>query len=93
MKTETPNKTSGNCCDGKLVKVAGNKLTSTTANGEEHTYTVAEDAKVTCNGKTSKATEIKAGSTIRMTMCNDDQNQVNAIDCGKHIPDLAMAKA
>ncbi|MFN7291436.1 MAG: hypothetical protein ACK5T6_12670 [Pirellula sp.] len=93
MKTESPNKASGNCCDGKLVKVAGNKLTSTSVNGDEHTYTVPEDAKVTCNGKTSKAAEIKAGSTIRMTMCNDDKNKVNAIDCGKHIPDLAMAKA
>lgn len=46
MKTDSPVKASGNCCDGKVVKVAGNKLTSTCAKGDEHNYTVAEDAKV-----------------------------------------------
>ncbi len=91
MQTESHEKAAGNCCDGKLVKVAGDKLTSTCAKGDEHHYTVAKDAKVTCDGKASKASELKAGSTIRMTMCNDDKNRVTAIDCGKHIPALAKA--
>lgn len=91
MKTESHGKAGGNCCDGKLVKVSGNKLTSTNAEGDEQNYTVADDAKVTCNGKASKASELKTGSTIRMTMCNDDENRVTAIESGKHIPELAKA--
>ncbi len=91
MKTESQGKTNANCCDGKLVKVAGDRLTSTCAKGDEHHYTVAADAKVTCDGKASKSSDLKAGSTIRMTMSKDDKNKVTAIDCGKHIPELATA--
>jgi hypothetical protein len=91
MKTESHGKAASNCCDGKLVKVAGDKLTSTCAKGDEHHYTVASDAKVTCDGKTSKTSDLKAGSTIRMTMAKDEKNKVTAIDCGKHIPELATA--
>ncbi len=91
MKTESQGKSAGNCCDGKLEKVSGDKLTTTCAKGDEHHYTGAKDAKVTCDGKASKASDLKAGSTIRMTMCNDDKNKVTAIDCGKHIPALATA--
>lgn len=91
MKTESKGKSDANCCDGKLVKVAGDKLTSTCAKGDEHHYTVTADAKVTCNGKASKSSELKSGSTIRMTMSKDDKNKVTAIDCGKHIPELVTA--
>jgi hypothetical protein len=89
MKTESLGKANANCCDGKLVKVSGDKLTSTCAKGDEHHYTVAEDAKVTCDGKASKSSDLKVGSTIRMTMCKDDKNKLIAIDCGRHIPELA----
>lgn len=91
MKTESQGKTAANCCDGKLVKVTGDKLTSTCAKGDEHHYTGASDAKVTCDGKASKTSDLKAGSTIRMTMSKDEKNKVTAIDCGKHIPELATA--
>jgi hypothetical protein len=91
MKTESHGKANANCCDGKLVKVAGDNLTSTCAKGDEHHYTVAADAKVTCDGKASKSSDLKAGSTIRMTMSKDDKNKVTAIDCGKHIPELVTA--
>lgn len=91
MKTESQGKAAANCCDGKLVKVAGDKLTSTCAKGDEHHYTGASDAKVTCDGKASKTSDLKAGSTIRMTMSKDEKNKVTAIDCGKHIPELATA--
>lgn len=91
MKAESKGKAAGNCCDGKLKKVSGDKLTTTCAKGDEHHYTVAKDAKVMCDGKESKTSDLKAGSTIRMTMCTDDKNTVTAIDCGKHIPKLATA--
>ncbi len=90
MKTETT-KIPANCCDGKLVKVLGDKLTSISEKGDEHSYTVSKEAKVTCDGKDTKLADLKKGSTIRMTMCKDDKNKILAVDCGKHIPAIANA--
>ncbi len=71
--------------DGKVVSIAGDKLTSTCGKGQEHHHTVAKDAKVTCDGKTSKLSDLKAGTAIRMTTCKEDENKVTAIESGKHL--------
>jgi hypothetical protein len=84
MKTSTT-PIEGNSCDEKLVKISGDKLTSTCGNGDEHSYTVAKEAKVTCDGKEAKLSELKSGSTIRMTLCKDNRYKILAIDTGKHI--------
>jgi hypothetical protein len=89
MKSESDTKPSADCCDGKVVKVEGDRLTTTCGKGDQHHYLVSKDAKVTCDGNESKLSELKQGSTIRMTTGKDDKNQVTAIDCGKHIPALA----
>lgn len=91
MQSQSKDETAANCCDGKLVKLTGDKLTSTCAKGDEHHYTVAADAKVTCDGKSTKSADLKTGTTIRMTMSKEDKNKVTAIDCGKHIPQLSKA--
>lgn len=91
MKTESEAKVVGKYCDEKLVKVSGDRVTSTSAKGDEHTYTVAKDAKITCDGQASKVADLKAGTTIRMTLCKDEKNKVTAIDCGNHIPELTKA--
>jgi len=88
MKTESTGKAAGSHCDGKVEAVSGNHLTTTCAEGNEHHYTVATDAKVSCDGEASQASDLKVGSTIRMTMCQDDANRVIGIDCGQHIPEL-----
>ena len=88
MKTESGMKAEG-CCDGRVVEVSGNRLTSTCSKGDQHHYTVAKDAKITCNGKAGSLNDVEEGATIRMTMCQDEQNKVTAIDCGRHIPELA----
>lgn len=90
MKTVTT-KVAANSCDEKLVKLSGDKLTSTSGEGDEHHYTVAKEAKVTCDGKNAKLSDLKLGSTIRMTLCEDDKNKILAVDCGKHIPSLTHA--
>jgi len=71
--------------DGKFIKVVGDHLTFTNAKGQEHSFAVSKDVKVTSEGKEIKASELKAGSTIRMTMCEDDDKKILAIDSGKHI--------
>jgi hypothetical protein len=74
-----------NCCEGKVVSVTGEKLTSTCEKGHEHQHVVAKDAKVTCDGKVSKLSDLKAGTSVRMTTCKDDKNKVTAIESGKHL--------
>ena len=73
----------------RVVKVSGARLTSTCGKGEEHQHTVSKDAKITCDGKPGSLADLTEGSTIRMTTCQDDKNKVLAIDCGRHIRELA----
>ncbi|QEL19861.1 hypothetical protein [Limnoglobus roseus] len=80
--------------DGTVVGVAGDKLTTTCSEGKQHCHTVAKDAKVTCDGKASKAADLKAGTPVRVTPHKDDKSVATAVDSGKHIPAVATgAKA
>jgi len=88
MTVESKSKAAGNCCDGVVVEVSGHELISTCSNGDEHHYTVARDATITCDGKPGRLSDLEEGKTIRMTMCEEDKNLVRAIDCGDHIPEL-----
>jgi hypothetical protein len=47
---------------------------------------MAKDAKVTGDGKASKAEDLKAGSDVRVTAHKDDETVATAIESGKHIP-------
>jgi len=73
-------------CEGKVVSVVGDKLTTTCSEGKQHCHTIAKDAKVTCDGKAGKAADLKAGTQVRMTMKKDDQNVATKIESGKQIP-------
>jgi len=75
----------GTTHDGKVVSVAGDKLTTTCSEGKQHCHTVAKDAKVTCDGQASKAADLKAGTQIRVTTHKDDKTVATAVDSGKHI--------
>ena len=72
--------------DGKVVSVAGDKLTTTCSEGKQHCHTMAKDAKVTCDGQASKAADLKAGTAVRVTTKKDDKSVATAVDSGKHIP-------
>jgi hypothetical protein len=85
VMTEAPAKTH----DGKVVSVAGDKLTTTCSEGKSHCHTVAKDAKVTCDGHASKVADLKAGTCVRVTPHKDDKNVATAVDSGKHIPAMA----
>jgi hypothetical protein len=74
--------------DGKVVSVVGDKLTTTCSEGHEHCHTLAKDARVTCDGKTSKAADLKAGACVRVTTSKDDKNVATVVESGKHIPAL-----
>lgn len=72
-----------NTHEGKVVSIAGNKLVMTNVQGEEHSHMLADNANVTCDGKLCKASDLKAGMTIRVTTQKSDKNvaiRVDAID-------------
>jgi len=72
--------------DGKVVSVAGDKLTTTCSEGKQHCHTMAKDAKVTCDGKDAKAADLKAGTDVRVTTQKDNRTVATAVESGKHIP-------
>ena len=75
--------------EGTVVGVAGDKLTTTCSEGKEHCHTMAKDAKVTCDGKDSKASDLKAGTAVRVTQHKDDKTVATAVESGKHVPATA----
>jgi hypothetical protein len=78
--------------DGTVVGVAGDKLTTTCGEGKQHCHTMAKDAAVTCDGKASKAADLKAGTPVRVTPHKDDKTVATAVESGKHIAAPAAAK-
>src|SRR5947208_442854 len=66
---------------GRFVSAEGNKLTMTMGrDGKEHSHTVAADAKITCDGKECKLSDLKKGVFLRVTTKEGDPNTVVRID-------------
>jgi len=82
---------SATTCEGKVVSVAGDKLTTTCSQGKEHCHTMAQDAKVTCDGMAAKAADLKAGTDVRITTHKDDMTVATAVESGKGIPAMTAA--
>lgn len=61
-----------NAHEGKLVKVTGNTLVMANCEGQEHSHTMAPDAKVSCDGTECRAQDLKPGSRIRVTTKPND---------------------
>jgi formylmethanofuran dehydrogenase subunit D len=56
--------------DGKVVSITGSTLVMTIKgdkDAKEHSHTLADDAKVTLDGKACKAEDLKAGTKVRVT--------------------------
>ncbi len=83
MKTDQHRKRSSSCCDGIVVKVEGDKLTCACSEGDDQCYTLAKDVDVTCNGDPGEVSDLCQGTTVRMTMCEDDETKVVAVECEK----------
>jgi hypothetical protein len=66
-----------NTHDGTVVSVKGDKLTME-SKGKEHTHDVALNAKIQCDGKECKLTDLKSGTRIRVT--TDDTNRATRIE-------------
>ena len=68
---------------GTFVSASGDQLVMKGKGGKEHSHTLGADAKVTLDGKASKAADLKAGMKLRVTTKKDDNKvatHVEAID-------------
>jgi ribosomal protein L14 len=76
-----------NQTEGKIVRIEGNKIVITDKDGKkELTHTLAIDAKVMCDGKECKLTDLKKDQTVRVTTKEGDATQavrVEALDKNK----------
>ena len=84
MTTATPQKH-----DEKIVNATGEKLTTTCSEGKTHHYTLDKDTKVSCDGKTCKTADLKAGSAVKVTTHKDDKNVATHVECSKATPATA----
>jgi hypothetical protein len=66
--------------DGKVSSITGDELVMTGKDGKKHTHALAKDAKVTCDGKVCKLTDLKEGMKIRVTTNDDDKKAVVKIE-------------
>jgi len=61
---------------GKVVEAGGGKLTMTDMAGKQHEHDVPADATILCGGKKCGLEDLKAGSTITVTMEKKDDQMV-----------------
>jgi hypothetical protein len=66
--------------DGTVVSVSADKLTMTNKEGNEHSHGLATNVKVTCDGKTCAAADLKAGMRIRVTTDATDAHAATRIE-------------
>jgi hypothetical protein len=68
------------CHVGKVVSFTGDKLVMQSKDGKEHSHTLCADAKLTLDGKTCKAADLKPGMQIRVTTPEADKCVANRIE-------------
>jgi hypothetical protein len=66
--------------EGKVAKVAADKLTLTDKNGKDLTYSVPATAKVTCDGKECKLMDLKAGFPVKVIA---EKNVITKVEAKK----------
>lgn len=66
--------------EGKFVSATSSKLVMTGDDGKEHSHTITDDTKVTCDKKECKATDLKSGTKLRVTTKKSDEKAVTCIE-------------
>jgi hypothetical protein len=66
--------------DGTVVSVSGDKLTMTNKEGKEHSHALAANVKVTCDGKTCTAADLKPGMRVRVTTANAEPHAATRLE-------------
>lgn len=79
-----------NTFDGRIVSLNGDKLVMSNKEGKEYSKTLADDAKLTCDGTVCKAEDLKAGHKIRVTTKADDRSVATGIESLNKNADFAQ---
>lgn len=66
--------------EGKVVSITSEKLVMTGKDGKEHSHALDADAKLTLDGKSCQAADLKAGTRIRVTTGSADKSAVSRIE-------------
>lgn len=67
--------------EGKLVRIDGNKFTMTDKDGKnEHTHTLAADARITLDGKDARMGDLKPGMNVKVTTKKDNKDMAFKIE-------------
>jgi len=69
-----------NTHEGKFVSATSSTLVMTGDDGKEHSHTITDDTKVTCDKKDCKASDLKSGTKIRVTTKKSDEKAVTCIE-------------
>ena len=69
-----------NTHEGKFVSATSRKFVMTGDDGKEHSHSITDDTKVTCDRKDCKASDLKAGTKIRVTTKKSDEKAVTCIE-------------
>jgi hypothetical protein len=64
--------------EGTFVKVDGKMLTIKDKDNKEHSCEMAADCKVSCDGKECKASELKAGVKVKVTITDKKATKIQA---------------
>ena len=64
--------------EGMFVKVDGKTLTIKDKDGKEHSCEVAPDAKISCDGKECKVSDLKAGVKVKVTVADKKATKIEA---------------
>jgi hypothetical protein len=82
--------------EGTVVSVTGNKLIMRMKDQkEEHTHTLAPSARITCDGRECKLTDLRPGLKIRVTTKPGDKTtavKVEALDKNREFPKTDLPK-
>jgi hypothetical protein len=66
--------------DGNVISVFGQTLVMRTMGGPEQTHKLATDVKLTLDGKSCVAADLKEGMRIRVTAQGNDKSEVSLIE-------------
>jgi hypothetical protein len=70
-----------NTHEGKFVMAEGNtKFVMADKTGTRHEHALAADAKVTCDGKECKLSDLKEGTMVRVTTERNDQKVATRVE-------------
>lgn len=75
--------------DGTLVGLSKDGLLISTREKQQHSFSVANDAYVCCDGVTCGIEKLKVGGRIRLTVCANDKHVATIIESLANQSDFA----